>query len=251
MFFYLSKTLYFLAMPLTLICMAFLLSWFIKRYRRTFFLTGLVLLFLFTNVFISNALLRWWEVEPVLISSLPKYDVGIVLGGITSDKEPRDRVHTSGAADRVLHAVHLYREGKINKILVSGGSGKILQDSVTEAILLKRLLLQSGIPEADILVEDASRNTHENALFSKSLLDEKAPNQRYLLLTSAFHMRRASACFAKVGLPVGLYSADLRTDENKFTPDILFLPSSGGLHNWEIIIREMLGMMAYKVSGYI
>lgn len=239
-------------MPVTLVVMALLLSVIFKKHQKTFFWLGFGLLILFTNVFISNALLRWWEDEPVAVASLPRYDVGIVLGGITSDKEPRDRVHTSGAADRVLHAVQLYRQGKIDKILVSGGTGKILEDEVKEAVLLKRLLLLSNVPEEDILVEDASRNTYENALNSRDLLqDYSFGQQRYLLITSAFHMPRAKACFNKVGLEVDTFSADFRTDEHQFTPDVLFIPSSAAIGNWEIIIRELLGMVAYKVRGYI
>lgn len=252
MFFYLSKTLYFLAMPVTLVVMALLLSVFVKKYRKLFFWLGLGLLLLFTNVFISNALLRWWEDEPVAIASLPRYDVGIVLGGITSDKEPRDRVHTTCAADRVLHAVQLYRLGKIDKILVSGGTGKIIEDEVKEAVLLQRLLRISRVPEADILVEDQSRNTHENALYSRDLLKQlSSGQQRYLLITSAFHMPRAKACFEKVGLEVDTFSADFRTDEHQFTPDVLFIPSSAAIGNLEIVIRELLGMLAYKIRGYI
>ena len=251
MFFYLSKTLYFLAMPVTLIIVALLLSAFYQKYRKQLFWLGMGLFFLFTNLFLGNALIRWWEDKPVAIDSLPKYGVGIVLGGITSDKEPRDRVHTSGAADRILHAVQLYRLGKIDKILVSGGTGKIIADEVKEATLLKRLLLLSQVPEEDILIEDNSRNTHENALFSQRILREKAPDQSYLLITSAFHMPRAKACFDKVGLEVDTFSVDFRSDEHKFTPDVLFIPSSAAIGNWEIIIREILGMAAYKVSGYI
>lgn len=252
MFFYLSKTLTFLVMPVTLIVLAFILSWFVKKRRQTFFWVGMGLLLLFTNLFISNALLRWWEDEPVSIESLSHYDVGIVLGGITLDKEPRDRVHTSGAADRILHAVHLYRLGKIDKILVSGGTGKIIEDEVKEAVLLKRLLILSKVSEEDIMVEDASRNTYENALYSKNLLSQQGEvEQQYLLITSAFHMPRAKACFDKVGLDVDTFSADFRTDEHKFTPDVLLIPSSAAIGNWEIVIRELLGMVAYKLRGYI
>jgi uncharacterized SAM-binding protein YcdF (DUF218 family) len=186
-----------------------------------------------------------------MIQDLPEYEVGIVLGGITSDKEPRDRVHTSGAADRILHAVQLYREGKIKKILVSGGSGKILQDSVVEAVLLRRLLLHSQVPEEDILLEDQSRNTHENAAFSSRILQAKYPGQKQLLITSAFHMRRALACFEKVGQPVDPFCVDFRGEEYKFTPDVLVIPNSGAIGHWETFIREILGMIAYKVAGYI
>lgn len=251
MFFILSKTLYFLIMPVTLIVLAFLLSWFYKKYRRFFLLSGLILLLLFTNYFLSNALVRWWEIPPTPLSKLPNYEVGIVLGGITSDKEPRDRVHVSGAADRILHAIHLYRIGKIDKILISGGSGKILKDSIPEAELLKNILLLSKVPESDILIEASSRNTHENASFSAEILNERYGNEKYLLITSAFHMRRAEACFKKVGLEVDPFSVDMRGNEFEFTPDELIIPTSAAIGNWEVVIREIVGMLAYKISGYI
>ncbi len=180
MFFLLSKTIYFLAKPFTWIVLAFLLSIFVKRHRQRFFWIGFGLLIFFSNPFLSNAVMRAWEVAPEPVATLPIHRVGIVLGGITTDKEPRDRVHVSGSADRILHAVQLYRQKKISKILVSGGSGKLLKDQVPEAELLKQLLLLSGIPSRDILTESESRNTRENALNSAKLL-ERAVSQRRIL----------------------------------------------------------------------
>ena len=251
MFFLLSKTVYFLAKPFTWVILFLVLSAFVRRRRKQFFWIGLGLLLWFSNPFLSNAIMRAWEVPPVPWSSLPTYDVGIVLGGITSDKEPRDRVHVSGASDRILHAVQLYREKKIKKILVSGGSGKIFKDKVPEAELLKRLLLMCDVPARDILVEAYSRNTRENALYSAQLLNDRYPDQRFLLITSAFHMRRALACFQKVGLPVDTYGVDLRSDEFQYTPDLLLLPSASALDGWEVVVREIIGMTVYKMVGYI
>ena len=251
MFFLLSKTAYFLSKPFTWIVLSFLLSVFIKRYRRQFFWLGLGFLFGFSNPFMSNALMRMWEVAPVPIQTLPTYEVGIVLGGITTDKEPRDRVHVSGSADRMLHAVQLYREGKIKKILVSGGSGKIFKDQVPEAVLLERLLLQCGVSPRHIIVEPESRNTRENALNCAKILNERYPDKEYLLITSAYHMRRAQACFFKVGLLVDTYGVDFRSDETKYTPDLLLLPRVSAIENWEIVIREIVGIFAYAIAGYV
>ena len=238
-------------MPLTLIVAAFLLSVFIKRYRKTFFWIGLGLLLFFSNQFISNLVMHGWEVSPVPIASLDHYPVGIVLGGLTTDKEPRDRVHITGSADRVLHAIQLYREGKIRKILVSGGSGHLLGDSLSEAALLWRVLRLSEIPKRDILIEDRARNTRENALFCADLLGGASSKKEYLLITSGYHMRRAEACFQKAGSSVQPYSTDLRSDEIKFTPDLLFIPSTAAMAQWEIVIKEMIGMLAYGVMGYL
>ena len=251
MFFLLSKTLYFLAKPFTWIVLAFLLSIFVKRYRQRFFWIGLGLLLFFSNPFLSNAVMRAWEVAPEPIATLPIHRVGIVLGGITTDKEPRDRVHVSGSADRLLHAVQLYRQKKIKKILVSGGSGKLLKDQVPEAELLKQLLLLSGIPPRDILMEAESRNTRENALNCATLLNERFPDEEHLLITSAYHLRRADACFQKAGLTVYPFGVDFRSDAPKYTPDELLLPSVAAIEGWEVVVREWVGTAAYAVAGYI
>ncbi len=251
MFFILSKTLYFLLMPVTWIVLAFLCCALIQKYRKQFFLLGFALLLLFTNAFISNRLISWWEVAPVRISSLTSYEVGIVLGGLTSDKEPYDRVHVTGAADRILQAVHLYRLGKIRKILVSGGSGKLLKDSIPEAVLLKQILEQCKVPEQDILLESDSRNTHENAVNSTSLLEKNFPEKSYLLITSAYHMRRATACFQKTGLPIDVFPVDQKSSDMLPTPDVLLIPNTEALSHWESVIREMMGMAAYQIAGYI
>ena len=251
MFFLLSKTIYFLAKPFTWVILAFVLCVWVKRHRRRFFQWGLGMLLWFSNPLISQALMRAWEVRPVPLASLGTYDVGIVLGGITSDKEPRDRVHITGSADRIMHAVHLYRHGNIRKILVSGGSGKIFKDQVVEAELLKRLLLLADIPARDIITESESRNTHENALNSARLLNERYPNQTCLLITSAYHMRRAEACFRQVNLPVDSYGVDFRSHAFEFTPDQWLLPSVAAFEGWEIVVREVVGLMAYKAVGYI
>ncbi len=231
--------------------LAFLLSVLVKRHRQRFFWIGFGLLLFFSNPFLSNAVMRAWEVAPEPIATLPLHRVGIVLGGITTDKEPRDRVHVAGSADRVLHAVQLYRQKKIKKILVSGGSGKLLKDQVPESELLERILLLSGIPPRDILVEAESRNSRENALNCARLLNEQFPNEECLLITSAYHMRRAEACFRKAGLEVYPFGVDFRSDEPEYTPDRLLLPSASAIEGWEIVVREWVGMGAYAVAGYI
>lgn len=251
MFFLLSKTLYFLVKPFTWIVGAFLLSFLVKRHRRQFFWIGFGLLLFFSNPFLSNAVMRAWEVPPEPIATLPVHRVGIVLGGITTDKEPRDRVHVTGSSDRVLHAVQLYRQQKIKKILLSGGSGKLLKDQTPEAELLKQLLLLSGIPPRDILTESESRNTRENALNSAKLLNDRFPDEEHLLITSAYHMRRAEACFQKAGLEVYPFATDFRSDAPKYTPDQLLLPSASAIEGWEVVVREWVGMVAYAVVGYI
>ncbi len=255
MFFYLSKILSFLLMPFTIIVLALLAGLLLKnpKWKKKMYITGVVLLLFFSNPFIIGELMRWWVIEPVRIESLDKtYAVAIVLGGFTlTDAQPDDRVHTTQSVDRLLHTLQLYREGKVQKILVSGGLGQIFADGPVEAELAKRLLLLSNVQEEDIILETNSRNTRENALNTAEIIREKFPNQPCLLVTSAYHMRRAQACFDKVGLPVTAYSTGFSTKEGTVTPDALLLPNPDAIENWHKLTRETMGMIIYKMAGYI
>jgi uncharacterized SAM-binding protein YcdF (DUF218 family) len=258
MFFYLSKIFSFLLMPYVQMCIWFILSMILrnKKLKKTFFLLGIFYLFFFSNRFISNEMMVMWEIPPTPIASLDTgYQVGIVLGGgmIDMEREPRDRVYTSDRIDRVNQAIFLYKKGIINKILLSGGSGRLVDNEFKEAQGLFEYLMVSGIQEQDILIEDSSRNTRENAMFSKQVLEKHGlADQKHLLITSASHLRRATACFLKVNLDVRGFSADFDGHfKRRFTPDMLFIPDPEAYYDWQVIIREIIGIVAYKVSGYI
>jgi len=254
MFFYLSKLLDFLLLPIVWIFALLLLGLILKKplLRKRFLIAGIGLLLFLSNPFIINDALLAWEKPPVPIAELPVYDAGIVLTGITSgDKSPHDRVYFNKGADRIMHALQLYRQGKIRKIIITGGSGAILQRYGTEADELQKILLQANVPETDILVENKSRNTRENALFTKELLDKNPEIKSTLLITSAFHMRRSEGCFQKAGLQPDLFPADFYTVDRSFTPDDLLLPQEYCLHYWSVLVHEMVGFFMYKVLGYI
>ncbi|MBK0402437.1 YdcF family protein [Adhaeribacter sp. BT258] len=254
MFFYLSKLLDFLLLPIIWIFVLLLLGLILKNplYRKRFLMAAIGLLLLLSNPFLINEAFLAWEKPPVPIKELPVYDAGIVLTGITSgDKSPHDRVYLNKGADRIMHALHLYRAGKIKKIIISGGSGAILERYATEADELHKILQMANVPENDILVEDQSRNTRENALYTKELLGKHPELKSTLLITSAFHMRRSEGCFKKAGLQPDIFPADFYSVDRSFTPDDLLLPQEYCLHYWSVLVHEMVGFFLYKVLGYI
>lgn len=255
MFFILSKTIYILAMPISLVLICFLTGCFVKRrkYKKKAFLLGVLLLLFFSNSFIINELLLLWEIPPKPIPRIHRsYKVGIVLTGITNmEKSPFDRVYFNKGADRIIHAIQLYKEKKIEKILISGGSGSLFNTERMEADNLKSILTQAEVPEADILIENASRNTYENAQFSARILNKQFPGADFMLITSAFHMRRATACFVNAGLNVSMFSTDFYTHDRNFRFDTLLFPSVHAIHKWTILFKELLGLALYKLSGYI
>ena len=108
------------------------------------------------------------------------------------------------------------------------------------------------IPEAEIITEGKSKNTHENALFSKKIMDEKCIKGKAILITSGFHMKRAMGCFKKAGIEVIPYSTDRYSSKiRRFQFDYLLLPNSGTLLNWDVLMHEIVGYVTYYFSGYL
>ncbi|GAB3222110.1 YdcF family protein [Algoriphagus aestuariicola] len=256
MFFYLSQFLSFLALPMTIV-MVFIVAGaiFIRRkWGKKSLWIGITLLLFFTNPFLSNLALLAWEPEFKSFDEIENHEIGIVLTGVTNlGKTAYDRTFFNKGADRITHALQLYRMGKIKKILITGGQGLNPVNPQSEAEVLKRFLLMTGMPESDILIEDQSKNTAQNAQFTKAFLEQKgiSTDQEFILITSAFHMYRAKGCFDKVGLktltfPTDYYSHDLKYD----LPSLLF-PDPFSLEYWTKLVKEWIGIAMYKVAGYL
>jgi uncharacterized SAM-binding protein YcdF (DUF218 family) len=255
MFFFLSKTLNYLTAPFFIISILFLLSATLRsaRLKTWFFRAGLIMLLFCSNDFIANELMHAWEIPVTPLNQIKKkYTYGIVLTGVTkSETGPRDRIYFQQGADRVTHALQLYRLGIIRKILVSGGSGRLVDIGIKEADEIASVLVMMGVDTADIVIENKSRNTHESALNVKSMLEGTSSPRDCLLITSAFHMRRSLACYAKVGWAMDVFSTDFLTHQRKFTFDILLIPKLEALSLWHVLVKEWVGCIAYKVAGYI
>jgi uncharacterized SAM-binding protein YcdF (DUF218 family) len=126
----------------------------------------------------------------------------------------------------------------------------VLTAQGTEAGSLRTLLRLAGVPDADILLDERSRNTRENALFTKELLAKYPTIKSLILVTSAFHERRALGCFAQVGLHPQPFPADFRTSDRNWTPAYWLLPSANALSDWSLLLHEFSGWVVYKVVGY-
>ena len=255
MFFILSKTLSFLIRPLVIICVCLVFSLLVKnqRWKKRLFLTGTIMLLFFSNEFIMNEAMRSWEVSVTPFSELQrKYEYGVLLCGVVkSEVGPKDRIYVGSAADRINHTLQLYNLGYIKKILISGGSGRLFDIGEREADELSWLLQLMGVPKTDILIENNSRNTHESAIEVKKILEEKTTPGQCLLITSANHMRRSMACFAKAGWPMDPFSTDFLSHYRKFSFDVLFIPKMEAFSSWHVLIKEWIGYTIYWIMGYV
>src|SRR6478609_3461089 len=253
MFAILSKTLFFILMPIVWIIILLAWAWKTKqdKHRKKLIVATLLLFFFFGNHAIGNWMMRIWEYPALPLQETEFHDQAIVLTGVVkSDLLPDDRVYFAKGADRVLHTVQLFKEGKVKRIIITGGNGKLIGEGKAEAPLLKKVMVMCGIPDSCIIVEALAFNTRENAQYTKALLDSLGWKGKSLLVTSAFHMRRAKGCFEKVGLAITPYPCDYYTSPKKYTPDQWLIPSAAALNQWSLLWHEWIGYVVYKVMGY-
>jgi uncharacterized SAM-binding protein YcdF (DUF218 family) len=172
----------------------------------------------------------------------------IILGGSISPDVSRSRgeVALNEAAERLTIAAKLARQYPDARIIFTGGNGDTFATQSTEADFALLLLMSFGIPREQILVEDRSRTTLENALFTKRLVNPK-PGERWLLVTSAYHMPRAMGVFRKADFTVEAYPVDWRVGDP--VEALPFDKVSDGLKRSDTAIHEWVGLVGYFLTG--
>ena len=162
----------------------------------------------------------------------------VVLGGGIRPAERSGQMPDIGrAADRVWLAARLYKAAKAPMVLVSGGSDRAVFFT-SEAQAMRELLVDMGVPDAAMLLEEDSRNTKQNALFSARLLRSRGV-QKILLVTSALHMPRARALFEAQGLDVVPVPADHEARHHFALVD--WLPDADALDGSARAMKELVG----------
>lgn len=221
-----------------------------QKKRRRLLAWSLGLLLFFSNSFIVDELIRSWEMEVTIDSDVdPNIRTAILLGGgVFHDKET-DKVKYGKNADRYLSVLLPYRDGIIDKVLVTGGPANYLEPWAKESQIIKELFELCGIPPEDVLIEDESLNTYENARNAKPILDSLGED-RFLLVTSSLHMRRAMACFEKQGIDVQPYATAKTVGIRRWEVDYLLVPSMANFGKWSALIHEWIGFLSYRVRGY-
>jgi uncharacterized SAM-binding protein YcdF (DUF218 family) len=132
-------------------------------------------------------------------------------------------------------------------LLISGGNGKPDNNHFREAAWVKTQLVDLGVPDSVIFAEDHSDNTEDNAVYSKHLLDSLQLSPPYLLISSAFHIPRASLIFKKSGLPVDPFPCNYTEGRDAFSVDDL-LPRPSVLLDWDRYLKEAVGYWWYKLK---
>jgi len=255
MFFALSKIVGFFALPSNLFVVVGIAGLVLAHTRharlgRALAALALILLGLAGFSPLGKAL-----IEP-LEDRFPPWDqtrgtpAGIVVLGGAIDPLPaptRGAPDINEAAERLTAIPALARRFPMARIVYSGGDGRLIRRSGAEATYAGELFESFGIAKDRLLLEDHSRNTVENALFSKELVAPE-PGELWLLVTSAYHMPRAVGAFRRAGFEVDAYPVDYRTSG----PDDLLVPfdeASLGLRRTDVAVREWIGLFVYWVTG--
>jgi uncharacterized SAM-binding protein YcdF (DUF218 family) len=255
MFFTLSKSLGFFALPSNFLISIGLLGLLLlcTRFRRLaswLVVTSVVLLALAGLSPLGNILILPLEQRfpPWNPAQGPPYGIVVLGGAISPDiSAARGVVALTDAAERITATVELAHRYPNARIIYSGGSNALMFNPIPEAPFAVHELEALGVAHDRITAEEQSRNTIENAVFAR-LIAQPQPGQVWLLVTSAYHMPRAIAAFRAVGFPVQAYPVDWRT---RGPIDALqpFGSLSQGLARTDTVVHEWVGLLVYWLSG--
>ena len=174
----------------------------------------------------------------------------IVLGGAVSSSaySSRHLVQLGDHGSRMTEFITLARRFPNARLVFTGGSGELAGSVISESVAAKVFFESQGLATSRMIFEDQSRNTWENAQFTRNIV-HPSPGQHWLLVTSAFHMPRSVGVFRRAGFDVVAGPADFATSG---LVKELWMPKSAAstsLYHLDIAIREWIGLLAYYVSG--
>ncbi len=254
MFFILSKILWFLAQPVTLVFVLLLLALLLNCRRRRLLqgiCLGLAVLILGLSAYTSIGYVAMVPLEQRFERPAPPANVtGIIVMGGGMDTEInaiRGGYELNRSGDRFVEALRLAQLYPQAKILISGGSGLLIPEGDTEAAAGARFFRDLGVDPARIIEEDGSRNTDENVQLSKELLQPQ-PGDTWLLVTSAFHMPRSVGIFRRADFPVVPWPTDYFTSGQDGFGLRLDQPAES-ISVTTRAMREWIGLVAYWASG--
>jgi uncharacterized SAM-binding protein YcdF (DUF218 family) len=255
MFFTLSKIFWFFADPLNLIGILLLLTVLLLlfRWRRLALATASfgAIVFVFAAWTTLGAVLllpleeRFQRPDP-----MPGNVAGIILlgGGFEGRiNMSRGGYETGVAGDRAVETAILARRYPDARVLISGGSGALILEGEGDADSAPRMLEALGVAPERMILENRSRNTHENAVFSRELADPQE-GETWLLVTSAFHMPRSMGLYRKAGFEVVPWPSDYRTAGNERF-GLMQASQQDSLRALSTALREWIGLVAYRATG--
>lgn len=257
MFFYLSKAFWFVIQPLNLSILLLLAGAVLGAARRKGLgraasAAAVLLLAACAWTSLGALMLNPLEERFARPREIPAHVDGIVVlgGGFEGAINlVRGGYELNSGGDRFVETAILARRYPEAKVLISGGSGALVLEGEADADTAPRLLAALGVDGSRLILENRSRNTYENAVFSRELAMPKE-GETWLLVTSAFHMPRSVGLFRKAGFAVVPWPADYRTSGEEGVGLFRDNPTDS-LQNATLAVREWIGLVAYRAAGRI
>jgi uncharacterized SAM-binding protein YcdF (DUF218 family) len=257
MYIYLSKILPLFVMPVSMVLVLILVALLLLRHGRIKIASAclgfaLLVLWAASTPIVAESFYRHLESRypPVPLAEITAGDCIILLGGVVgAPLPPRVEIELNESVDRVYKTAQLFRAGKGRAVIVTGGNQPWSDSPWAEADLIRELLEEWGVKSEAIFLEGSSRNTRENAVYSKNLIDAIHCTTP-LLVTSAAHMPRSVAAFQSVGVGVIPVSTDVRTINNPSLEVMSFLPNASALAMTSDATREWIGQKVYEFQGW-
>ena len=254
MSFFLSKFLWYFVNPFALFIFLFLLSFIFLILKKTkvylilFSITFFYILII--SIFpIGNLGIYYLEREfHTQIAYPDKIDGILILSGATNPylSNEYNSIEINASAERLIESVFLIRKHQKAKIIFSGGSGYLNFNKLTHAKLAKKFFEKMNVDNGQIIYENKSRNTYENILFSKKIAMPKK-NESWLLVTSAFHMKRAILIAKKQNWELIPYAVDFNQPKKiSLRPSINMFSN---LSTFQMSFHEWLGLFSYYILG--
>ena len=241
---YLHKLLPLFIMPIV-VFLGLILICNYKGYKKLIYLFSILFYIISTPIF-SNFIMKIVEGEYKYqkLENLEKVDAIVILGGMLKIYEFENNYTVEWQdPDRFFKGIELYNSFKSDKIVFTGGKSPFNVTAVSEGSVLKNYALKYGVLEEDIIVTKEVLNTYDESLAVSEVLGE---NKTVILVTSAFHMKRAKLLFEQQGVKIIPYKVDFKSSINSRLYFIDFIPNSLALKKTEISLRELLGRLYYN-----
>lgn len=218
-------------------------------------LIALGVLFVTGNSVLINEMALLWEPLPYQVNGkmdMPKARVCVILGGYSGFDHERNRMGFSNASERFFTPLKGMINQTVDTVILTGGSASVISKKYYESIYAKNLMKEFGIKENRIFIDAKSRNTYENAIETKRILDSLQVTDSVILITSAFHMNRAEACFQKAGVKFIPYPVHYIGNATRdYDIEAFLVPSAVAINDFQTMFREWIGIISYKMTGKI
>jgi len=252
MIYLLSKVLPLLVLPLALVLWLLLASW--ATGRRWLMVVAILTLWVSATPVVAQGLWRWLESpwQRQRANTAPRTEAIVVLSGGRHPAPGAERLKEWNDPDRFLAGLDLWRAGRAPRLIFTGGVNPFQPDMPNEGSLYQREAAALGIPAAAIAVTPPVLNTTDEARAVAALLPrmQSPQEQRILLVTSAFHMRRAQRLFERQGLSVEPFPVDFQAvgfwAGSVWRNPTSWIPSAGGLEGTSRALRELMGRMVHR-----